>query len=67
MLELIEPGAGVRHPGVRGAQPRRPAAVRDDPGVAALVNAGMIDSEQLDELVTDATAVFLRGPRVPAH
>jgi AcrR family transcriptional regulator len=32
-------------------------------GIAALVTGGMIDDDQLDELVADATAHFLRGSR----
>jgi AcrR family transcriptional regulator len=32
-------------------------------GVAALVTSGMVQAEQLDDLVTDAIAYFLRGSR----
>jgi AcrR family transcriptional regulator len=32
-------------------------------GIAALVTGGMVDAEQLDELVADAIAHFLRGSR----
>jgi AcrR family transcriptional regulator len=35
-------------------------------GIAALVTAGMVDAEQLDELVADAIAHFLRGSRAAA-
>ncbi len=35
-------------------------------GIAALVTGGMVDAAQLDELVADAIAHFLRGSRVPA-
>jgi AcrR family transcriptional regulator len=35
-------------------------------GIAALVTGGMVDAEQLDELVADAIAHFLRGSRIPA-
>ncbi len=35
-------------------------------GIAALVTGGMVDAEQLDELVADAIAHFLRGSRTPA-
>lgn len=35
-------------------------------GIAALVTGGMVDTEQLDELVTDAIAYFLRGSRTAA-
>lgn len=30
-------------------------------GIAALLNAGIVDAEQLDELVADAIEHFLRG------
>ena len=30
-------------------------------GIAALVTGGIVDAEQLDELVADAIARFLRG------
>jgi hypothetical protein len=33
-------------------------------GIAALVTGGMVQAEQLDELVADAIAHFLRGSRV---
>jgi AcrR family transcriptional regulator len=35
-------------------------------GIAALVTSGMVPAEQLDELVADATAHFLRGSRIAA-
>jgi AcrR family transcriptional regulator len=35
-------------------------------GIAALVTGGMVDADQLDELVADAIAHFLRGSRVAA-
>jgi AcrR family transcriptional regulator len=35
-------------------------------GIAALVGAGMVRADQLDELVHDAIANFLRGSRAPA-
>ena len=35
-------------------------------GLAALVTAGIVAPEQVDGLVTDATARFLHGPRLPA-
>src|SRR5947209_2974095 len=35
-------------------------------GIAALVTGGMVQDAQLQELVADATAQFLRGSRVPA-
>lgn len=34
--------------------------------IAALLNGGMIEAEQLDELVDDAITHFLRGSRVSA-
>ena len=35
-------------------------------GIAALVTGGMVQAEQLDALVADAIAHFLRGSRAPA-
>jgi hypothetical protein len=35
-------------------------------GIAALVTGGMVRAEQLDQLVTDAVAHFLRGSRAAA-
>ena len=35
-------------------------------GIAALVTGGMVQAEQLDELVADAIARFLRGSRTAA-
>jgi len=35
-------------------------------GIAALVTGGMVDPGQLDGLVADAIAHFLRGSRVAA-
>ena len=32
-------------------------------GIAALLNAGIVDAEQLDELVADEIEHFLRGSR----
>ena len=66
MLELIEQGQadGVLEPG----EPERVGLVlfATIQGIAALVAGGMVDAEQLDELVADAIAHFLRGSRTPA-
>jgi AcrR family transcriptional regulator len=35
-------------------------------GIAALVTAGIVESDQIDDLVADAIAYFLRGSRVRA-
>ena len=35
-------------------------------GIAALVTGGMVDAGQLDELLGDAVAHFLRGSRIAA-
>lgn len=35
-------------------------------GIAALVTAGLVEADQIDELVADAIAHFLRGSRAPA-
>jgi AcrR family transcriptional regulator len=65
MLELIRQGQadGVLEPG----EPERVGLVlfATIQGIAALLNGGMIDPEQLDELVADAIAHFLRGSRAP--
>jgi AcrR family transcriptional regulator len=66
MLELIEQGQadGV----LEGGEPERVGLVlfATIQGIAALVTGGMVDAEQLDDLVTDATARFLRGSRAAA-
>jgi len=66
MLELIEQGQadGALEPG----EPEGVGLVlfATIQGIAALVNAGMVDAERLDELVADAIAHFLRGSRTPA-
>jgi AcrR family transcriptional regulator len=63
MFELIGQGQadGVIEPG----QPERVGLVlfATIQGIAALVTGGLIDAEQLDELVADAIAHFLRGSR----
>jgi AcrR family transcriptional regulator len=66
MLERIEQGQaeGAIEPGER----ERVGFVlfATIQGIAALVTAGMVRAEQLDELVHDAIAHFLRGSRTPA-
>jgi len=61
MLELILQGqaSGVLEPG----EPKRVGLVlfATMQGIAALVTGGMVGEEQLDELVADAIAHFLRG------
>jgi AcrR family transcriptional regulator len=63
MLELIEQGQadGALEPG----EPERVGLVlfATIQGIAALVTGGMVQAEQLDELVADAIAHFLRGSR----
>src|SRR5271165_1627541 len=66
MLELIEQGqadGALEH-----GEPERVGLVlfATIQGIAALVTGGMVDAEQLDELVADAIAHFLRGSRIPA-
>jgi hypothetical protein len=66
MLELIEQGQaeGAIEPGER----ERVGLVlfATIQGIAALVTGGMVHAEQLDELVADAVAYFLRGSRAAA-
>jgi AcrR family transcriptional regulator len=66
MLELIQQGQaeGVLERG----EPERVGLVlfATIQGIAALVTGGMVGAEQLDELVVDAIAHFLRGSRVAA-
>jgi AcrR family transcriptional regulator len=63
LLELIEQGQaeGALEPG----EPERVGLVlfATIQGIAALVTGGMVQPVQLDELVADATASFLRGSR----
>ncbi|MFL5863509.1 MAG: TetR/AcrR family transcriptional regulator [Solirubrobacteraceae bacterium] len=65
MLELIEQGQaeGLLEPG----DPERVGLVlfATIQGIAALVTAAIVDPAQLDELVADAIASFLRGSRTP--
>jgi AcrR family transcriptional regulator len=64
MFELIRQGQadGILEPG----QPERVGLVlfATIQGIAALVTGGMVGAEQVDELVADAIAHFLRGSRV---
>jgi AcrR family transcriptional regulator len=64
MFELIQQGQadGILEPG----QPERVGLVlfATIQGIAALVTGGMVGAEQVDELVADAIAHFLRGSRV---
>jgi len=66
MLELIEQGQaeGILERG----EPERVGLVlfATIQGIAALVTGGMVDAAQLDELVADATAHFLRGSHTAA-
>jgi AcrR family transcriptional regulator len=66
MLELIEQGQceGALDTG----EPERVGLVlfATIQGIAALVTGGMVAAEQLDELVADAVAYFLRGSHAPA-
>jgi AcrR family transcriptional regulator len=66
MLELIEQGQaeGALEPG----EPERVGLVlfATIQGIAALVTGGMVDAEQVDGLVADAIAYFLRGSRTTA-
>jgi AcrR family transcriptional regulator len=66
MLELIEQGQadGALEPG----EPKRVGLVlfATIQGIAALVAGGMVDADQLDELVADAIGHFLRGSRILA-
>jgi AcrR family transcriptional regulator len=66
MLELIEQGQADG--ALESGQPDRVGLVlfATIQGIAALVNGGMVDAEQLDELVADAIANFLRGSRAAA-
>jgi AcrR family transcriptional regulator len=66
LLELIEQGQheGALEPG----EPERVGLVlfATIQGIAALLTGGMLESAQLDALVDDAIAHFLRGSRVAA-
>jgi AcrR family transcriptional regulator len=63
MLELIEQGQADG--ALERGQPERVGLVlfATIQGIAALVTSGIVNAEQLDELVADAIAHFLRGSR----
>jgi hypothetical protein len=64
MLELIDQGQAQG--ALEAGEPERVGLVllATIQGIAALVTGGIVRAEQLDELVADATALFLRGSRV---
>jgi len=66
MLELIAQGQaeGALEPG----EPERVGLVLFSTiqGIASLVSAGIVQPDQLEALVVDAIAHFLRGSRAPA-
>jgi AcrR family transcriptional regulator len=66
MLELIEQGQAAGF--IERGQSQRVGLVlfATMQGIAALVTGGMVEADQLEELVADAIASFLRGTRVPA-
>jgi AcrR family transcriptional regulator len=66
LLELIEQGQAEGT--LERGEPERVGLVlfATIQGIAALVTGGMVDAEQVDELVADAIAHFLRGSRVVA-
>lgn len=66
MLELIE--QGQREGVLDSGDPERVGLVlfATIQGIAALVTGGMVAAEQLDELVADAIAHFLRGSHAAA-
>jgi AcrR family transcriptional regulator len=66
MLELIE--QGQREGALDSGDPERVGLVlfATIQGIAALVTGGMVAVEQLDELVADAIAHFLRGSHAAA-
>lgn len=66
MLELIEQGQAQG--ALERGEPERVGLVlfATIQGIAALVTGGIVQAEQLDELVADAIAHFLRGSRAAA-
>ncbi len=66
LLELI--GQGQAEGILETGEPERVGLVlfATIQGIAALVTGGIVQAEQLDELVTDAITHFLRGSRAPA-
>jgi AcrR family transcriptional regulator len=66
MLGLIEQGQAEA--ALEAGDPERVGLVlfATIQGIAALLTAGIVDEDQLDELVSDAIGHFLRGSRTPA-
>jgi AcrR family transcriptional regulator len=66
LLELIEQGQAEG--ALDAGEPERVGLVlfATIQGIAALVSAGIVEAEQLDELLADAAAHFLRGSRAAA-
>jgi AcrR family transcriptional regulator len=66
MLELIDQGQAQG--ALERGQPERIGLVllATIQGIAALVTGGMVQAEQIDDLVADAIAHFLRGSRAAA-
>jgi AcrR family transcriptional regulator len=66
MLELIDQGQAEG--ALERGEPERVGLVlfATIQGIAALVTGGMVQAEQLDELLADAIAHFLRGSRATA-
>jgi AcrR family transcriptional regulator len=66
ILELIEQGQADG--ALTSGPPERVGLVlfATVQGIAALVNGGIVEAEQLDRLVSDALDHFLRGSRTPA-
>jgi AcrR family transcriptional regulator len=66
MLDLIEQGQAEG--ALEHGEPERVGLVllATIQGIAALVTSGMVRAEQIDELVADAIAHFLRGSRAAA-
>jgi AcrR family transcriptional regulator len=66
LLELI--AQGQEQGALESGEPERVGLVlfATMQGIAALVTGGMVADEQVDELVTDAIAHFLRGSRAAA-
>jgi AcrR family transcriptional regulator len=63
VLELIEQGQAEG--ALQAGEPKRVGLVlfATIQGIAALVSGGMVEAEQLEELLADAIAHFLRGSR----
>ena len=66
MIELIAQGQSIG--ALRAGDPERVGLVlfATIQGIAALVSAEIVAREQIDALVSDATAYFVRGSRAPA-